>query len=271
MNQLNQEQVDIKTPEYVSVQFQSAGLGSRSLAFMIDTLFIMIIQLVVALFVFYVVLDWGNVFFTDSLATWPIALLVVFIFLLNFGYFFIYEFVSGGRTLGKSLIGIRVIQENGHSITLLSSFIRNLLRLVDQLPGAYFLGIVFIFFHPKHKRLGDIVGGTIVVHERRTKKKKKKQSPIDKEIERRQLSFKQLKVGEFQLKSLREKEWNLIKTYAERFTFVSLAQRENLTKQLSEILFPRLQVDENQLTTYEKENQLLLLYVKLKDDWEFDL
>ncbi|MFK4996937.1 RDD family protein [Bacillus sp. N9] len=65
--------------------------------------------------------------------------------MINWGYFIVFEFVSGGRTIGKRVIGIRVIQDNGHSITFLSSLIRNLLRVIDSLPTSYLLGMIMIF------------------------------------------------------------------------------------------------------------------------------
>ncbi|RDY71822.1 RDD family protein, partial [Halobacillus trueperi] len=38
---------------------------------------------------------------------------------------------------------------------------RNLLRIIDMLPFYYLIGMLMVFFHPQHKRLGDLVGGTI--------------------------------------------------------------------------------------------------------------
>ncbi|GAE29698.1 RDD family protein [Halalkalibacter hemicellulosilyticus] len=178
---MNQEQVQVKTPEYVSLQFQSAGLGSRASAFIIDQAIIMIANITILIGAIYL-MDFMGLFMGTSWV--PIAIVTILAFLINWGYFFFLEYFTGGRTLGKKMLGIRVMQENGHSITLLSSFIRNLLRIVDQLPAGYLLGILMIFFHSKHKRLGDLAAGTLVVHERRVRKRKKK-TAIEKEIERR--------------------------------------------------------------------------------------
>ncbi len=108
-----------------------------------------------------------------EISSLTIGIIIIILFIINWGYFFAFEYFSGGRTLGKKVIGIRVIQDNGHSVTLLSSLIRNLLRIIDSLPASYFLGMMMMFFHSKHKRLGDFVAGTIVVHERKTKSNKK--------------------------------------------------------------------------------------------------
>jgi hypothetical protein len=200
----------------------------------------------------------------------PIAITIIALFLVNWGYFFAFEFFSGGRTLGKKLMGIRVIQENGHSITLLSSFIRNLLRIIDSLPTAYFLAIIMVFFHSKHKRLGDIVAGTIVVHERKAKRKKKP-SPLENEIDNRGPSKDDLIIDEWTLKSLGMKEWKLVSTYASRFLQIPLAERDQLTNQIAGLLFPKIGLDAVEKTTSELENILLVLYLMLKDEWEFEL
>ncbi|MFK4996936.1 hypothetical protein ACI2OX_03430 [Bacillus sp. N9] len=44
---MDQNKVGIKTPEYVSLQFQLAGLGSRTAAFIIDQLILMAVQIVI--------------------------------------------------------------------------------------------------------------------------------------------------------------------------------------------------------------------------------
>ncbi|MDL4840703.1 RDD family protein [Aquibacillus sp. LR5S19] len=264
---MNQEQVNIKTPEYVSLQFQSAGLGSRSAAFIIDQLLLLITNILIVL-TFIFVVDAPIAYVTG--VSLPLAITIILIFVTRGGYFFILEYFFGGRTVGKRLLGIRVIQENGHSITLLSSFIRNLIRLIDSLPVAYFVGIVMIFFHSKHKRLGDLVAGTIVVHERSIKKKSKV-TAIEKEIEKRNLSKNNLIINESSLKSFDMKDWKLLKTYSNRLMQLPVAERNQMTRKVAGILFPKLGIDYSKFNSHQLENSLLILYLTLKDEWEFEL
>ncbi|MFL6557406.1 MAG: RDD family protein, partial [Bacillus sp. (in: firmicutes)] len=134
---MNEDHVDLKTPEFVSIQFQIAGLGSRSAAFIIDQLLLMLVNILAVIVLLLVLNGMSSLpFFMMLDNTLPIAITIIALFVVNWGYFFAFEYFSGGRTLGKKLMGIRVIQENGHSITLLSSFIRNLLRIIDSLPTA---------------------------------------------------------------------------------------------------------------------------------------
>ncbi|MCM3115676.1 RDD family protein [Neobacillus sp. MER 74] len=267
---MNEDHLDIKTPEFVSIQFQIAGLGSRSAAFIIDQLLLMAFNILTLIVLFFVLDGMSKMEFIFIGNSLPIAITIIALFIVNGGYFFAYEFFSGGRTLGKKLMGIRVIQENGHSITLLSSFIRNLIRIIDSLPTAYFLGIIMIFFHSKHKRLGDLVAGTIVVHERKAKRKKKL-SPIENELDSRGLSKDDLILDEWTLKSLGMRDWKLIKTYANRFLHIPLDERNQLTEQIAMILFPKIGMDASGKTTAELENNLLVLYLVLLDEWEFEL
>ena len=267
---MNQGRVGIKTPEFVSLQFQLAGLGSRTAAFIIDQLILMAVNILIIIVLFVVMLGKPDILaFTDTNSI-IIGITIIGLFIINSGYFIAFEYFSGGRTIGKRVIGIRVIQENGHSLTLLSSFIRNLLRIIDSLPASYFLGLIMIFFHSKHKRIGDLVAGTIVVHERKAKRKKKL-SPIEKEIEVRGLSKDDLVIEDWALKSIDMKDWNLVKTYSNRLIQLPQAEREQLTKQMADIVFPKIGVDMTGKTNRDMENMLLVIYLILLEEWEFEL
>lgn len=267
---MNQDHVGIKTPEYVSLQFQLAGLGSRTAAFIIDHIILTVANILIILALMFILIGEPSMLIFLEMDSVALAIMILVLFLINWGYFFAFEYFSGGKTLGKKIIGIRVIQENGHSITLLSSFIRNLLRIIDSLPFNYFLGILMIFFHSKHKRIGDLVAGTIVVHERKAKKKKKL-SAIEKEIVKRKLSKDDLQLDEWALRSLGTKDWNLINTYSNRFLQLPNEERNKLTKQVADILLPKIGLELQGKNVYESECMLLVLYLILKEEWEFEL
>jgi uncharacterized RDD family membrane protein YckC len=97
---------------------------------------------------------------------WFLALVVLSYFLLYFGYFTIFEIIWNGQTPGKKKEGLRVIKDSGRPITPAESVGRNLLRIVDQLPAFYAVGIGSVLLSRQNKRLGDFVAGTIVVHEK---------------------------------------------------------------------------------------------------------
>ena len=135
---MHEEQVDIRTPEYVSLKFQPAGLGSRAAALMIDQIILGIINILIVVLLFFALADDNlklNMFDFNSVL---LGFFLITIFVINWGYFFALEYFWGGKTVGKRLLGIRVMQENGHSVTLLSCFIRNLIKNHRHAPGLLF-------------------------------------------------------------------------------------------------------------------------------------
>src|SRR5690625_2834883 len=129
---MSNEQISIKTPEYVSLQFQSANIGSRAVAFIIDTLIILIIQIIL-FFLGVFVIGGFETFLLMSESNFVImAIIIIIYFIINYGYYIFFEYYWAGQTPGKRITGIRVIQDSGHNITLLASFIRNFMRLVDR-------------------------------------------------------------------------------------------------------------------------------------------
>lgn len=265
-----EEKIHVKTPEYVSLQFHLAGLGSRSVAFIIDQLILMAINLVIILSLFFGMEGFAVFFAVFDSPMMPLAIAVILIFAINTGYFFILEYFMGGQTIGKKISGIRVIQDNGHSITLLASFIRNLLRIIDGLPASYFLGILMIFFHSEHKRLGDLAAGTIVVHEKK-RKNVNKLTPLERELSERQISKESLSLDDSAIASFGTKEWQLLKKYSDRFVQLPFDERSGLTTEVANILLVKAGISLNGRSNQELENLLLALYLRLKDDFDYEL
>lgn len=86
----------------------------------------------------------------------------VFLYIASvFGYFVVSE-AATGATLGKRMVGIRVVGENGEPITFGAAFVRNLLRCVDAF-FFYFVGFIFALLSTRGQRLGDRVAHTVVV------------------------------------------------------------------------------------------------------------
>ena len=87
-------------------------------------------------------------------------------FLLEFGYFALFEIFWNGQTPGKRYAQVRVIKDDGRPIGAYEAIVRNAVRLIDWLPAMYGVGLISIFASRKSKRLGDFVAGTVVVHEK---------------------------------------------------------------------------------------------------------
>jgi uncharacterized RDD family membrane protein YckC len=160
------EKLTIETPEQIALEFPLAGVGSRFLALAFDSL----LQAggIVALIVIGLILRAvaGIAPPLRGLGVWGIALLFAAGFLIYSAYFAVFEAVWSGQTPGKRLVRLRVIDASGRPMTVYSAIVRNLLRLIDQIPGFYALGILSVLVTSRQQRLGDLAAGTVVVHER---------------------------------------------------------------------------------------------------------
>lgn len=158
------DQLSIETPELVAIDMPVAGIGSRFVALFVDYLIWAVI--IVALILLIAWIDPSLSHFSKLGEKWEIAIFTLLPFLLYWGYFTLFEAFWNGRTPGKRVAKIRVIQRSGRGIGLFESMTRNFLRIVDQFPFCYAVGVVCIFLTRHHQRLGDLAAGTLVVHER---------------------------------------------------------------------------------------------------------
>jgi uncharacterized RDD family membrane protein YckC len=142
---------EIETPEGVSLRLRAAGAFSRAQAWLLDLgLRAIVYSTAVGIFA--------------ALGRGGTGLALLLLFALTWGYNVVCEVWFHGQTLGKRALGLRVVSADGTPITLLPSITRNLLRVVDGLPGIYGVGLVCGMIDPSARRIGDIVAGTLVVH-----------------------------------------------------------------------------------------------------------
>ena len=151
------QHLEVETPEHVVIDYEIAGLGSRALAALADMFIIVTLGTAVA---------WLAGRVTASAAPVVFPVIGLLFFGLLWGYFTLFEGLREGQTPGKRWLGIRVIRDTGHAIAFREAAARNLLRLIDFLPPPYLSGALFVAFHPKGKRIGDLVAGTVVVRDR---------------------------------------------------------------------------------------------------------
>lgn len=131
-----------------------AGLGSRTLAGMIDYLALGVGMLLLG----SIALGVGA---AAGAADVTLVILVIGFFLLHWGYFAAFEIAMGGRTPGKAAVGLRTVHRAGGAAGKGALVVRNLLRTVDLMVGAPLMAL-----DPLARRLGDHVAGTLVVHVR---------------------------------------------------------------------------------------------------------
>jgi uncharacterized RDD family membrane protein YckC len=148
----------VLTPENVRFHHTLAGPMTRLLAWLLDLLVVIGILGVVGMIFGVAAAVFGE---------YATAVYGIVAFVLSTGYWIVLEHRMEGRTLGKRALGLRVVGEKGLRLTLGQVVLRNLLRLVDLLPGPGAVGALFCLLHPEHRRVGDLVAGTLVVRERR--------------------------------------------------------------------------------------------------------
>jgi uncharacterized RDD family membrane protein YckC len=142
-----------------------AGIGSRFIALLVDYL-IWGAGFLVLIFLALLLLP-GIGTFSKVSSQWAAAIVIFIVFLLNWGYFTLFEAFWNGRTPGKRVARIRVIQRSGRAIGLFESMARNLIRYVDQFPfPLHLVGVICMFVTRQHQRLGDLAAGTLVVRDR---------------------------------------------------------------------------------------------------------
>ncbi|UCE87823.1 MAG: RDD family protein, partial [Deltaproteobacteria bacterium] len=175
----------VHSPEQVVLHLPVAGPASRILAYVIDYLVIVLLELAIFFLLFVILSSTTSLLESlrgpvaeaiqevdtadpDSFFLSALFWLAFVVFLLvqlaaEWSYFVLFEMSSGGRSLGKLVAGLRVVRDGGLPISFRASAVRNLLRIVDYLPTSYLVGLTSIVVSPEGKRLGDLAAGTLVV------------------------------------------------------------------------------------------------------------
>lgn len=161
------EQLTISTPEQVAFHYEMAGIGSRFLASLLDHLILgvtlgLVLCAAQAIVTIAVISNGES---SQGAGYLLAAVLVIIFFLIFWGYFVLFETIWNGQTPGKRAGRLRVIRRDGQPVRAGEVMIRNIVRLVDLLPGFYGVGLVTMFIDKDARRLGDLAAGTIVVRE----------------------------------------------------------------------------------------------------------
>lgn len=173
------QQVEFETPENVSVSYEAAGLGSRFSAWIIDFIILCLI-LTVVFFMLVILIAVDHTFAREieqllgggrgsrepgQAEMVLVGLMTAIAGLSTFLYFGFSELVMGGRTLGKRMLKLRVVKSNGFALDAGSILMRNIFRIIDNIPLLW----IVPFVSKKSQRLGDMVAGTILVSDQQAK------------------------------------------------------------------------------------------------------
>jgi uncharacterized RDD family membrane protein YckC len=146
------ESVTIQTTQNVSIDYPLASVGSRVGSFFIDATIYLIAYSILTVALASLIKSF------DGLAI--IGLLMTFVFL---AYYFFLEMFSRGQTLGKRIIGLRVIRLDGQDPTPADFLTRAIFLLPDVIFSLGVPAVLLIASGRYNQRLGDIVAGTVVI------------------------------------------------------------------------------------------------------------
>ncbi|MBW1705095.1 MAG: RDD family protein [Deltaproteobacteria bacterium] len=154
MNKEKTNTLTIMTPEGVVFSMLLSGPVTRFLAWAVDLASIAVISSVI-----------GSVLGIVGILGRDLAMAasILAYFVVSIGYGIILEWYWRGQTIGKRLLGLRVMDEQGLRLQFSQIVIRNLLRFVDSLPLFYFIGGLACLISRRAQRLGDVAANTVVV------------------------------------------------------------------------------------------------------------
>ena len=179
--------IEVVTPENIAFDYQLAGPFRRLPAFLMDFVvrWCLIVLILLPLYLSGLFL---NVF---ALGPFLIAATFLIYFVISWFYGTLMETYFNGRTVGKWITGIRVIEVDGRPVTGRGALLRNLLRIADlapmyaisnvspDVPPIYMIptgmvALLSMLLTRRMQRLGDLAAGTMVVID-----EKRWRAPVD--------------------------------------------------------------------------------------------
>lgn len=169
--------LEIQTAEGLDYRLEIAGMGARSHAFIIDWHIRILLAITWFALIGLIFFKWAELlhFFSPKQFSATSLVLLISAALIYFLYHPVLEIFMAGRTPGKRMAGVRLVNLNGHSPSIAAILIRNLFRLIDCLPGFYFVGLVSVAITRRHVRIGDLAAGLVLVYDESIKPKTMRQ------------------------------------------------------------------------------------------------
>jgi uncharacterized RDD family membrane protein YckC len=137
----------------------------------------------------------------------------------SFLYFGSCELFWRGQTPGKRLSNIRVVKADGFQLDAVGVVMRNLFRVLDQLPPMW----IIPFVSKRSQRAGDMVAGTLVVSDAPPEL-----SPVRSLLSQRTATEAEFRFDQAMLKRLSGEDFAAIERFLDRWIDVAPADQERL-------------------------------------------
>ena len=245
------EAVVIETPEQTRIEYRLAPLGSRFAATMGDRLLIGLFFAVLVLIGLVGFLSLGSI--GPNLLFYAWAVLVVAWFIVPFFYFVWGDVRREGQTWGKRQVGIRTVMATGHGVTLAASVVRNLARVIDEIPLFWLVPAL----SRGNRRIGDFLAGTLVVLAERDERGPG--GPVDwpapsyRELAERRFYFSAETAGK-----LYRDDLNLIEHLHERLRHAGPGRRRRAAEDVARRYIDRLGLEPDEERILEEPERFLL-------------
>lgn len=240
--------IGVITPENIAFEYQLAGPFRRLPAYLIDFVVRMAFLFFFGFMIFIIGGSISSMWSIQGPFSW--ALILVTVFLVNWFYGTFFEAYFNGRTIGKWMCGIRVIQIDGRPVSVRNAFLRNLIRIADMSPvislNTWYeyvppfiliptgtIGIVSMILTQRMQRLGDLAAGTMVIVDER-----KWQLPIAKVDDARVPALASYIPVDYVIS---RKMARTLATYVERRHFLTPPRRREIARTLSDPLIERFE------------------------------
>lgn len=164
-----------ETPENVLIRYPVAGPGTRFLAWLLDQVIVLVLTVMVCISLLVAGIASGTLEgalegfdpqdvrgHAPQYTMYFVGAMLLVMAFGSFAYFFCSELLLGGQTIGKRLLGLRVVNANGFALDPLALFLRNAFRAVDHLAPCWIVPVL----SSRTQRPGDMAAGTLVIHER---------------------------------------------------------------------------------------------------------
>ncbi len=229
--------IRLRTPESVELEFPLSGIGSRTLALLVDYT-LLTLAIAVVLFLWAIVSYQLTEYFpnTEGLGSWLIAIPFLLCFAIFVGYFVFFETLWQGQTPGKRVAQIRVIRDDGRPVSLPQATLRALLRIFDDL-SFFVVGFLMIVLGKQEKRIGDWVAGTVVIQEHRSQSGK-----IQLFDQAKAQEVAEFLVAEQEILDLLPDDFAIVREYLRRRDKLSSRARETASLNLAEQVKQRLEL-----------------------------
>ncbi|TDK26807.1 RDD family protein [Arthrobacter crusticola] len=149
----------VVTGEAVVLELRSAGFAARALSSIIDT----VAQIVVFLGILFLVGSTLGGILDPALTRALTLVLVILVFLI---LPVTIETLTRGKSLGRVMLGLRIVRDDGGAIRFRHAFIRGMLAVLEIYLLVGSLAFVVALFNERSKRLGDLLAGTYALRER---------------------------------------------------------------------------------------------------------